>query len=390
VQQAISAGQVKAALAAYFAIIGALSPYLGLYLDSLGLAASQIALLLALPQATRIFAPPMWGWLADHYRKPALILQVSAVVMVISVVLLPFAKASVLGIGAVLLLFYIFSAAQMPLVEACAIAVSKGHAGLYGDMRVWGSIGFIVTVVVFGPLLDVFGYKSLPMGLGVLCVVLLVICSKYSTLPAAGTAATVKPIGPQLRQPVVIWVFTSCMLHVLAHSGLYAFLSLFLARQGYSGMAIGALWAIGVLTEIIWFKVQQRYFVKFSSLSILIFCAAVAVVRFGALGALDGAGQSLWVVATLVLLQASHAFTFAAHHTAAMNKMHEWFDSGQQSRAQSLFVAWVYGVGGSVGAILSGQLWEKMGPAWVFYGAAIASFLALLAGLVAHLIHRRR
>jgi MFS family permease len=125
VQQTISGGQVKAALAAYFAIIGALSPYLGLYLDSLGLAASQIALLLALPQATRIFAPPMWGWLADHYRKPALILQVSAVVMVLSVTLLPFAKASVVGIGAVLLLFYIFSAAQMPLSKPMPLRLPK-------------------------------------------------------------------------------------------------------------------------------------------------------------------------------------------------------------------------------------------------------------------------
>jgi MFS transporter, PPP family, 3-phenylpropionic acid transporter len=390
VQQTISAGQVKAALAAYFAIIGALSPYLGLYLDSLGLVASQIALLLALPQATRIFAPPMWGWLADHYRKPALILQVSAVVMVVSVTLLPFAKASVVGIGAVLLLFYIFSAAQMPLVEAYAIAVAKGHAGIYGDMRVWGSLGFIATVLVFGPALDAFGYQSLPMGLGVLCIALLVICSKYSTLPSTGGKSTANPIGPQLRQPVVIWVFISCMLQVLAHSALYAFLSLFLSRQGYSGVAIGALWAIGVLTEIVWFKVQQRYFVRFSSLSILSFCAAVAAFRFGALGATDGAGQSTALVAALVLLQASHAFTFAAHHTAAMNKMHEWFDASQQSRAQSLFVAWVYGVGGSVGAILSGQLWEKMGPAWVFYGASIASVLAVCAGVMAQLLDRKR
>jgi MFS transporter, PPP family, 3-phenylpropionic acid transporter len=178
-------------------------------------------------------------------------------------------------------------------------------------------------------------------------------------------------------------LLASCTLHVFAHSALYGFLSLYLAKQGFTGAAIGALWSVGVITEIAWFKFQQRFFNRYSSHSVLIFCTAIAVARFALLGALDGSGTVWWAILSITLLQASHAFTFAAHHTAIMNKMHEWFSQNQQSRAQAFFVACVYGAGGATGTFLAGWLWASIGPAWAFYGAAIASLAALLLAYLA-------
>jgi MFS transporter, PPP family, 3-phenylpropionic acid transporter len=379
----VHAGQVKASLAGYFAVVGIVSPYLGLYLDGLGLNASDIAMLLALPQVTRIFAPPMWGWLADTSKRPDLILKLSAAAMVLCALAMAWAAPSVWLIAVVLLLFYWFSAAQMPLVEAYAIQVSRGHAGAYGDMRVWGSLGFILTVLLFGVFIDVAGRQSLPWVLAILCLGLWFICRRFTEPPESVLTLAAEPIAPQMRLAKVQWVLASCVLHVFAHSALYAFLSLYLARQGYSATAIGALWATGVLTEIIWFKVQQRFFNRISSSTMLMVCAGVGLIRFGTLGALDGVALNVFSVGLLIVLQASHALTFAAHHTAAMNKMHEWFDDGQQSRAQSIFVALVYGVGGAAGAVVAGHLWEGYSPPFAFFGAALASFAALIAAYVA-------
>jgi MFS transporter, PPP family, 3-phenylpropionic acid transporter len=384
VNEEVSAGQVKAALATYFAVVGVLSPYLGLYMDAMGLNPSQIALLLALPQITRIFAPPLWGWLADKYSRPDLILKFSALAMMLSAVALLLSGGSVAAISVALLAFYLFSAAQMPLVEAYALGVSNGHAGAYGDMRVWGSIGFVLAVVACGPFLDWAGRMMLPWVVAAISAVLFISCLGYK--PSAKKAARFKaqPIAGVLQHPQVSLLLASCTLHVFAHSALYGFLSLFLSRQGFSGAAIGALWAVGVITEIVWFKFQQRFFSRYSAHSVLVFCTIVAVARFALLGALDGAGTVSWVIFTITLLQASHAFTFAAHHTAIMNKMHEWFAQEQQSRAQAFFVAVVYGFGGATGTFIAGWLWVNIGPAWAFFGAAIGSTCALLLALPAH------
>ena len=51
---------------AYFTYAGALVPYFSLWLAAQGYGAAQIALVLAMPQLARVFAPSLWGWLADH------------------------------------------------------------------------------------------------------------------------------------------------------------------------------------------------------------------------------------------------------------------------------------------------------------------------------------
>jgi MFS transporter, PPP family, 3-phenylpropionic acid transporter len=380
----VSAGQVKVALATYFAVVGVLSPYLSLYMDAIGLNASQIALLLTLPQITRVFAPPLWGWLADRYSRPDLILKFSSFAMAVSGVALLWSGGSMLAIGSALLAFYLFSAAQMPLVEAYAIGVAKGHAGAYGDMRVWGSVGFVFAVVACGPFLDWAGRSTLPWIVAIISAVLFMSCLSYKPSTEVKSVAKTSSISRVLKNRQVALLITSCMLQVFAHSALYGFLSLFLARQGFNGTAIGVFWAVGVLTEIVWFKVQQKYFNRYSSQAVLIFCTGVAALRFAFLGALDGSGTAWWTVVVLVVLQASHAFTFAAHHTAIMNKMHDWFSQTQQSSAQSFFVAVVYGIGGAVGTFVAGQLWVTVGPAWAFFGAALASIVAMLLAILAN------
>src|SRR6478736_465193 len=51
---------------AYFTYAGALVPYFSLWLAAQGFGSTQIALVLAMPQLARVFAPALWGWLADH------------------------------------------------------------------------------------------------------------------------------------------------------------------------------------------------------------------------------------------------------------------------------------------------------------------------------------
>jgi len=51
---------------AFFAYIGVVAPYLSLWLADRGYGAPQIAFVLAMPQLARIFAPTLWGWIADR------------------------------------------------------------------------------------------------------------------------------------------------------------------------------------------------------------------------------------------------------------------------------------------------------------------------------------
>ncbi|MFT5085187.1 MAG: PPP family 3-phenylpropionic acid transporter, partial [Lentisphaeria bacterium] len=62
----------------YFAVVGALAPFWGLYLQSLGFNAHSIGIISAIPLVTKLGAPNLWGWLADCTGKQLLIIRLGA------------------------------------------------------------------------------------------------------------------------------------------------------------------------------------------------------------------------------------------------------------------------------------------------------------------------
>ncbi len=399
---------VKSLFFAYFSLVGAMSPYLGLYFADWGLSISQISLLLAMPQLMRVVAPPFWGAWADRSAKRAGLLRISALGTLLAVGLIALARGHYGWLLPLVCLLYFFTAAQGPIAESMALAAARGEAGVYGRMRQWGSIGFILAVAAAGPLLDWLGVRWLVallalLALGVLGVswrvarrAVPVVASAVArgtegatappgpssppgaTAPLGATAppgasASPRPIWRRLREPRLALFFLSCALMMFAHAALYAFYSLYLDRHGYAKTWIGAVWTLGVIAEIALFRWQHGLFARFGALSLLAFSMAVAALRF----ALIGWGDGHWAI--VLVSQLMHAVTFGVHHSASMALLHQWFAPGEQGRAQALYATLAYGVGGSAGGLAAGWWWEQVSPAWAFYCAAIAAALGWLA-----------
>ena len=122
---------------AYFAFVGSFSPYWSLYLKSLAFAPFQIAVLMSLFQVARIFAPSLWGWLADHLGQRVSIIQWLSALSLLSYAGV-FVGTSYAWLFAVMLLLSFFWSASLPLIET----VTLGHLGdrfdKYGHIRMWG------------------------------------------------------------------------------------------------------------------------------------------------------------------------------------------------------------------------------------------------------------
>jgi len=164
-----------------------------------------------------------------------------------------------------------------------------------------------------------------------------------------------------------------CM--AVAHGALYAFLTLHLEREGYSGTMIGVLWTLGVLAEILVFLYLPQLFRRYALSGILVASLLCAVVRFAAIG--WGAGE-LWIV---IIAQLLHAATFGAFHAASVAAVHRVFPEAAQARGQTLFSSLSYGAGGAAGTLLAGWAWQAAGPQLAFSLAAVAAAAgAFLAG----------
>ncbi|AKJ28452.1 MFS transporter [Caldimonas brevitalea] len=370
--------------ASYFAFIGYFNPYLPLWLKDLGFSTLAIGALGSVQGITRVVAPYSWGWLSDRTGHRVWLMRIAsgaALLCALGLLLTPrWVAPSLPYVGAVLFAMFANTSAMMPMAEAAvAQRVSTGR-GLdlrrYGRVRVWGSIGFIVTVVVFGFWFERHGIR--PFALGAVLLLLVLACACWA-LPGAPDSAHGREPAPSLKpvlaQPAVRWFFVSAFLMLLAHVALYGFFSLHLDALGYDKRVLGMLWAVSVLAEIAWFLLQGRWGADWTPPTWIAVACAAAALRFALTAAL-GASPAALVVAQLL-----HALTFAAHHSACIAFINHHFTGRLRGRGQALYTVLGYGCSGVLGGVAGGALSEAAGFAAVFWAGSASALLASAAAL---------
>lgn len=368
---------------AYFAAMGVFAPYAPLWFQSLGMSTLAIGAISSLQSWTRVFTPYAWGWLGDHSGRRVELLRIAAAGALLSALALLGVRAAV-PVAVVTVLLFLANGGVVPLYEATlahllATGTERGGGidpGRYGRVRVWGSIGFIVSVIVCGALLQWLTIAAFPWFVALLNGTLLFAAWR---LPPQrdewhDDVVAPPPVLKRLRQPAVAWFFTSVFFTVLAHTAMYAFLSLYLVELGYSKAVVGALWAVATGAEIVFFWQQGRWFRRFASERWLQVAAGTTALRFAAVAAL-----AAWPL-VLVLAQLAHALTFAAHHAACIDLVQRHFPGRLRGRGQALYTILGYGISGVVGGLGGGWLIERAGYAAAFWAATVAALVGLLAG----------
>jgi PPP family 3-phenylpropionic acid transporter len=340
----------------------------------LGLSVFDISLLLAVQSATRLFAPYAWGALSDHTGERVKLLRLGASVALLASIGL-FFGVGFWWLAAVLLLMFTHTSFMMSMSEAAmAHLVSAGgafDARRYGRVRLWGSLGFLVTVFVAGAWFEAFGLAHFPAWTALTLLVVVISAWCLPDLKEAVHPTDVKlAVGPVLRQRPVQWLFASLFFHVLAHMSLYVFFSLYMDHLGYSKTVIGLLWAVSVLAEIAWFYTQSRWLPCLSLSGWLVLCAAVTVLRMGV------TASSAAVLPLLVMAQMLHAITFAAHHSVVIALLSHHFPGRLRGRGQALYTVVGYGLPGVLGSLGGGLLSAKYGLVAVFVASAAMGLVA--------------
>ncbi|MCX7162757.1 MAG: MFS transporter [Betaproteobacteria bacterium] len=354
----------------YFAFIGAFLPYFGLYLQSIGFSAGRIAVLMSLGQVMRLLAPLLWSWLADSGGRRVRIVAAATAASLASFSVV-FLTQDFVGLLIGMAVLHFFWSASLPLVEALTLGHLAANPERYGRIRLWGSVGFVVAVMGVGLLLDAAPVSS---QLWVGWVLLLgAFVSALTLTEAKGREGQVSgPILQVLRQRKVVYLLAAGLFMTAAHGALYVFYTIYLVEQGYGKTLVGLLWTMGVVAEIVVFLLMPKISALASLRKILLACFALAALRFMLIG---------WAVESVALLafaQLLHGASFGAHHAATMAALNRWFVAGQQARAQALYGSVAYGAGGLAGALLAGDLWERLGPQITFSAASLLALLGLI------------
>ena len=355
----------------YFAFVGGLAPYFPLFLLDRGFSTYEVGTLMALVMATKLVAPNLWGWLADHSGQRLFLIRVGSAMAALWFALM-LGAGDFAAFAVLLVLFGAFWNAVLPQFEVVTLLTLKAERHRYSQVRLWGSIGFLVAVNTLGVMFERLSVSWLGLILtGLLCLIAL----NSLFIPAAYTPtrqADFQGFVARLREPDVWRFFLMVMFLQLSFGPYYTFFTIYLESLGYTPIAIGLLWSLGVVAEILLFSRMHRLLQRYSLHSLFVLALVLAAVRWTGTSTL---ASSVWA---LVILQCLHAASFGIVHAAAIEFVHRVFRDGHGGQGQAFYGAASFGLGGGLGAWLAGLLFAYCGPAAAFTAAAAAALAALL------------
>lgn len=361
--------RICAFYACYFATIGVLLPFLGLYLRHSGFQPVAIGQLMAVLMAMRIIAPGLWAWLADVSGRRTVLMRSAAVAA-------PFLFAGLAAgqgfawAATSLALFGCVWGGILPQFEANTMDHLGPEPQRYGRMRLWGSLGFILAVVGGGWL-----FSGDRVGLVPLVALGLLAMTGLATLltPAAAGRQHQGDGGGLLRvlaRREVLGLLVGCILLQASFGPYYVFFTIYLRDLGYATETAGLMWAWGVAAEIAVFAYTPRLLQRWPPHGLLTAALLATAVRWLLTAWFP---DSLWM---LLLAQTLHMAGFGISHAVAVWLVHRYFGGRLQNRGQALYTSLGFGLGGAVGSLMAGYLWDFPGPAAAWLTAALLAALA--------------
>lgn len=356
----------------YFAVVGALTPFWGVYLKSLGYDSIDVSIISSIILATRIVAPNFGGWLADKtQQRLRIIRQGSAVAFACFACVLISQKYVWLVI--VITAYTFFWHAVLPQFEVMTLSYLGNQYQRYSQIRLWGSIGFIAAVVGLGWLFDYLPIRFLPII--ILSFLLLIWLSSLTFKPTVVQKHHESSQGflSVVLQPSILCFLGGSFLLQLSHGTYYTFYSLYLQENyNYSSTATGLLWGLGVLAEVGIFILMPKVLQRFNVRNLLLFSFFITAIRWCLIGY---CANWLWI---LLFAQLLHAFSFGVAHGASIEIVRTHFKDAHQGQGQALYSSSSFGAGGAVGALVGGSLWD--------YSASLSYLMASLASVIAFII----
>ncbi len=254
----------------------------------------------------------------------------------------------------------------LPFIEV--IVLEQIGRERYGKVRLFGSVGFIVVALVLVKFLDGAGTAIAFLSFTTVVTALfgyLIARHDHHRNPPPASAEAVRHFS-LLAHP---GFWAGVLLMQMSFGPFYNFFTIYETAHGIGMDMTIYLWSFGVIAEIVLFYFQGPL-LRRNLHRLLEFAALVTALRWAV----------VWLVPENLLLlfasQSLHAISFALFHTAAISYLYTLY--AEKKLAQQFFFGISYGLGGFLGAVGSGYVYQYW-PNALFLSAAVVALLSFAA-----------
>jgi MFS transporter, PPP family, 3-phenylpropionic acid transporter len=347
---------------AIFTLIGCHLPFFPVWLRAVGIDAAWIGVISAVPAMTRFTVLPVVTGLAERHAAVRGAMVATAVITTFG-----FAAIGTQHLPVAVFLAYAVTAASwtptVPLTDAYALRSVARYGLDYGPLRLWGSAAFIAGALGCGLLADMIAARHLIWIIVATGAVAALVSFGLQPLDSRKAQAAVPHRSAALlRDRGFLAIIAASALIQGSHSTFYVFGSIAWERAGLGGFMIAALWALGVVAEIVVFALSPRFSLPRSALVIIGGCGAVA----------------RWLItaqeppaAVLAVVQLAHGLSFGLTQVGIMGLMVRYVPISMVARAQG-YLAACGGIVASSASIVSGLIYARYGQGAYYAMAAMA------------------
>lgn len=363
--------------ASKFVLWGIALPFFSGWLALKGFSAPHIGLITGTALGARLLFGPAIAWWSDRQRDGRRALRLVAFLFAASAVCLAFAPGKPAIVASAVILLWSFGL-LIPLTDSLVLAADRAGLVHYGQTRAVGSFSFLATTLIGGEALTRFG---LPTGVAIMAAAGASTFLVSLLLPGAGgeprsAAPSWRDARKLVSEPRFLTALGAAGLTQSAHAVYYSFSILHWTALGYSPRVIGALWATGVIAEILLLTRARSLVARLRPDLLIALGASGAALRW-----LFTAGDP--VLPLLFAVQTLHALSFSATHIGTI----EFIDRAAPKRlvTTAMTLHSTAGVGALTGlaTVAAGYVFQAYGAGAAYLlMAAIAAAGAALALLL--------
>ncbi len=340
----------------YFIIwvaVGSFFPFISVYYYDIGLTGTQIGVIGMVNSLIGAISATLWGMFYDRTGRLRLMLAITCLGGGAACLLLARADSFMpILLSAALMNFFV--APALPLLDSLTVRTLGQNSSRYGEYRLWGTVGFMVTSSTAGYLFDWWGMSVMFYIYAIGLVFFMLIgfrlgnpAIKLSSSPLAG-------LKNMMRQTTWLVFAASIFLLWLATSGAISFLGVFVKQMGGTAKLVGLASTVAAATEIPLLLKSSWLLNRFGARNLTSISFAMYSVRLLLYSMMPAPEWAPWI--NLI-----NGFSYIPFLIGTVAYANELAPENLKSSSIGLLTT-VLSLAGMVGILVGGWLFDSVGP----------------------------
>lgn len=369
------------ARAYYFAFMGGwgfILPFINLFYVSLGLSGAQIGTIGSVSATVGLVVSPIL--VSEIKKRPQArgILQASLMLGAIGYFLL---GQQTVFLGILVMIFFqsLVGAGIMPASDAMAVHVSEEAGTGYGSVRVWASVGWILTVPASGWLIERFGFQAGFLGVSLMwltgALLTLLIQPRYfvSRRLAGQLQSNLRTALRRIVSDRTLLGYAIALIFMgFLNNGVLQFENVFLAELGASKLLISFAGILSAIVELPFMIYADRYVRRVGAHRVMLFATLMIFFQRAAVLLLPSIG-------TIMIVRFIGGVSFSFMTIASVFLISSRTDPAETGTVLAIYTVTLAGLVSVLAAPVSGGIFDAIGARWLYALAVIGYGIGLLS-----------